>query len=243
MTTTPTQDADTELDGENPLTAELEALKGEMEQLRAEALRERADLDNQRKRLARELDTARKFANERLLGELLPLFDSMEAGLAAAAQNDPLREGLELTLRQLHRLAAPSSPAAWLAGGVSSAIAVIWARTCALGFCPGQAPFCARPSVLTALGDWLSWPPDTQIGRPSRVRAAGSRAESSTALPAEGRGRRAVPTCSQGWATRTQEDYEPWERSSASTSARPTRSWRSWRARSPRSSRTRKAGG
>jgi molecular chaperone GrpE len=36
---------------------------------------------------------------------LLPLFDSMEAGLAAAAQNDPLREGLELTLRQLHRIA------------------------------------------------------------------------------------------------------------------------------------------
>ncbi|MFS8063387.1 MAG: nucleotide exchange factor GrpE [Luteimonas sp.] len=106
MTTTPMQDADAELDGENPLGAELEALKGEMEQLRAEALRERADLDNQRKRLARELETARKFANERLLGELLPLFDSMEAGLAAAAQNDPLREGLELTLRQLHRIAA-----------------------------------------------------------------------------------------------------------------------------------------
>ena len=106
MTNTPMQDADTELDGENPLATELEALKGEMEQLRAEVLRERADLDNQRKRLARELDTARKFANERLLGELLPLFDSMEAGLAAAAQNDPLREGLELTLRQLHRIAA-----------------------------------------------------------------------------------------------------------------------------------------
>ena len=106
MTTTPMQDADTGMDGENPLAAELEALKGEMEQLRAEVLRERADLDNQRKRLARELDTARKFANERLLGELLPLFDSMEAGLAAAAQNDPLREGLELTLRQLHRIAA-----------------------------------------------------------------------------------------------------------------------------------------
>ena len=105
MTTTPMQDADTELDGENPQAAELEALKGEMEQLRAEVLRERADLDNQRKRLARELETARKFANERLLSELLPLFDSMEAGLAAAEKADPLREGLELTLRQLHRIA------------------------------------------------------------------------------------------------------------------------------------------
>jgi len=83
----------------------VEALQGELEQLRAESLRERADLDNQRKRLAREIEQARRYANERLLAELLPLFDSMEAGLAAAAQNDPLREGMELTLRQLHRIA------------------------------------------------------------------------------------------------------------------------------------------
>lgn len=91
--------------GGNPVAAELEALRAEVEQLRAESLRERADLENQRKRLARDMDNARRFANERLLAELLPLFDSMEGGLAAAAQNDPLREGLELTLRQLHKIA------------------------------------------------------------------------------------------------------------------------------------------
>lgn len=85
--------------------AVIEQLKGELEQLRADALRERADLDNQRKRLAREVEMARKFANERLLGDLLPLFDSMEAGLSAAAEGDPLRAGMELTLRQLHRIA------------------------------------------------------------------------------------------------------------------------------------------
>ena len=85
--------------------SELESLRAEVEQLRAEALRERADLDNQRKRIARDMENARRFATERLLTELLPLFDSMEAGLAAAAQSDPLREGLELTLRQLHRIA------------------------------------------------------------------------------------------------------------------------------------------
>ena len=85
--------------------AELEALRAEIEQLRGDALRERADLDNQRKRMARELEGARRFANERLLADLLPLFDSMEAGLAAAAEGDPLRAGLELTLRQLHRIA------------------------------------------------------------------------------------------------------------------------------------------
>jgi molecular chaperone GrpE len=105
MTNEPMQDADATLAGENTLIDQIEALKGELDQLRAEALRERADLDNQRKRLARDVEQARKFANERLLSELLPLFDSMEAGLAAAAQGDPLREGLELTLRQLHRIA------------------------------------------------------------------------------------------------------------------------------------------
>ncbi len=81
------------------------ALQAEIEQVRADALRERADLDNQRKRLARDVEMARKFANERLLSDLLPLFDSMEAGLATAGESDPLREGMVLTLRQLHKIA------------------------------------------------------------------------------------------------------------------------------------------
>jgi molecular chaperone GrpE len=96
-------------EGSSPETAapedRIEALTAEIEQLRAQSLLERADLENQRKRLARDIDNARRFANERLLGELLPLFDSMEAGLAAAAADDPLRAGLELTLKQLHGIA------------------------------------------------------------------------------------------------------------------------------------------
>ena len=84
---------------------EVERLRAEVEQIKADALRERADLENQRKRVARDIEQARKFANERLLSELLPLFDSMEAGLATAGEDDPLRKGMELTLRQLHRIA------------------------------------------------------------------------------------------------------------------------------------------
>ena len=91
-------------DDDSPID-QIEALKGELEQLRAQSLREQADMDNQRKRLARDIEMARKFANERLLSELLPLFDSLEAGLLVAPQADPLREGMELTLRQLHRIA------------------------------------------------------------------------------------------------------------------------------------------
>ena len=86
-------------------TDELEVLRAEVEQLKAQSLLERADLDNQRKRLSRDLEMARKFANERLLGDLLPVLDSLQAGLANAPADDPLRAGLELTQRQLLRVA------------------------------------------------------------------------------------------------------------------------------------------
>jgi len=95
-------DLDTDL-----LTAELEQLRGALGGLREEALRERAELENQRKRLARDVDQARRFANERLLSELLPVLDSLEAGLVAAADaSGPLKDGLELTLRQLLKVGA-----------------------------------------------------------------------------------------------------------------------------------------
>ncbi|MGX5731227.1 nucleotide exchange factor GrpE [Pseudoxanthomonas beigongshangi] len=91
---------------DNPLMVELETLRNELDQLRAASLLERADLENQRKRVARDIEMARKFANERLLGDLLPVFDSLDAGLAAAGgEANPLREGLELTYKQLLKVA------------------------------------------------------------------------------------------------------------------------------------------
>ena len=89
------------------LDGELEQLRTAMAALREEALRERAELDNQRKRLARDVDQARRFANEKLLSQLLPVLDSLEAGLlAASAETGPLKDGLELTLRQLLKVGA-----------------------------------------------------------------------------------------------------------------------------------------
>ncbi|NII10417.1 nucleotide exchange factor GrpE [Oleiagrimonas sp. C23AA] len=93
--------------------AEIEALTaklGEAEQAAAEAretlLRERADLENQRRRVQRDLDNARRFANEKLLGELLPVCDSLEQGLAVqGADVEALRQGMELTLRSLRKVA------------------------------------------------------------------------------------------------------------------------------------------
>jgi len=109
MTTEPMQEAaDQAVDKPftSPLAAELEAAKAELNQLRLDSLRERADLDNQRKRLAREIEMARKYANERLLADLLPVIDSLEAGLNVPGDDAThLREGMELTLRQLLKVA------------------------------------------------------------------------------------------------------------------------------------------
>ena len=91
----------------DPLKAEIESLRSEIALVKADALRERADLENQRKRIARDVENARKFANEKLLGELLPVFDSLDAGLTAAGtEPSPLRDGLDLTYKQLLKVAA-----------------------------------------------------------------------------------------------------------------------------------------
>lgn len=67
-------------------------------------LRTRAELDNQSKRAARELEKAHKYAVARLLEALLPVKDSLELGLEAA-QSAPsieaLHKGMALTLEKL----------------------------------------------------------------------------------------------------------------------------------------------
>ena len=119
MTTEPMKDAAERAAAENAepgtqhdagtaaLEQELEAAQDEAARLREEFLRERADLENQRKRMARELDNARKFANERLLGELLPVIDGLEAALqAGGGEVASVREGVELTLKMMLKVAA-----------------------------------------------------------------------------------------------------------------------------------------
>jgi len=89
-----------------PTQEEFDRLRMALASVREDQLRERAELENQRKRMARDLEQARRFANERLLGALLPVFDSLEAGLSAQAQDvEKLREGMRLTLRQLGKVA------------------------------------------------------------------------------------------------------------------------------------------
>jgi molecular chaperone GrpE len=66
------------------------------------ALRAQAELDNVRKRTARDIESAHKYALERFVMELLPIMDSMEMGITASAHVDDsanLKQGMELTLR------------------------------------------------------------------------------------------------------------------------------------------------
>jgi len=68
-------------------------------------LRVKAEMDNLRRRTQRDLENAHKFAIEKFVSELLPVMDSMELGLDAAAHEsstiDSLKEGTELTLNML----------------------------------------------------------------------------------------------------------------------------------------------
>lgn len=66
-------------------------------------LRTAAELDNVRKRAARDVENAHKFALERFARELLAVRDTLEMGLAAAdgASIESLIEGKEATLKLL----------------------------------------------------------------------------------------------------------------------------------------------
>ncbi|OGA66752.1 MAG: nucleotide exchange factor GrpE [Betaproteobacteria bacterium RIFCSPLOWO2_12_FULL_65_14] len=75
------------------LLAEAQA---KVEQQREQMLRALADTENVRKRLQSEAANAQKYALERFAGELLPVVDSLEAGLKTADVS-----GLEVILRQL----------------------------------------------------------------------------------------------------------------------------------------------
>ncbi|EEF79966.1 Heat shock protein GrpE [Methylophaga thiooxydans] len=70
-----------------------------------ELLLARADLENMRRRHARDLESAHKHALDKFVNELLPICDSLELGLSAAngeeATLETVREGMEMTLKML----------------------------------------------------------------------------------------------------------------------------------------------
>lgn len=66
-------------------------------------LRQAAEYENSRKRLAKDKDEAVKYAGERLLLDIFPVLDSLEMTLSHAKPEqagDPLVEGVQLILKQ-----------------------------------------------------------------------------------------------------------------------------------------------
>lgn len=84
------------------LTAQLAELQAKNAELSDQYLRAQADVQNARRRADEEVAKARRFAVEAFAESLLPVTDSLEAGLAVqTATPEQIREGAEATLRQL----------------------------------------------------------------------------------------------------------------------------------------------
>ena len=97
------------VDTATPVELTLDALQSELDNLKAknadladQFLRAKADAENARRRAEDEIAKARKFAVESFAESLLPVADSLEAGLAIKdATPEQIREGAQATLRQL----------------------------------------------------------------------------------------------------------------------------------------------
>jgi molecular chaperone GrpE len=120
---TPPQEAEVTVEAAAPaedLDARLGALEAELARARDEGreaqarlaeerdrhLRAAAELDNARKRAQREREEIQKFGAERLLKDLLPVMDNLDRALSAAAEGDPLAQGVRLVRKVLEEALA-----------------------------------------------------------------------------------------------------------------------------------------
>jgi len=84
------------------LEAELAKAREEAKQGQDRWLRERADLENVKRRAAREKADLAKFASEGVLRDLLPVVDNLERAVAHTEDpNDSLLSGVKLVLKSL----------------------------------------------------------------------------------------------------------------------------------------------
>lgn len=101
----PSEDAPA-AESEGELGLLLEDARAKADEHYNQVLRTQAELENLRKRSARDLENAHKYALEKFMLELLPVRDSLELGIAAVSDTDKvdpakLKEGVELTLKML----------------------------------------------------------------------------------------------------------------------------------------------
>jgi molecular chaperone GrpE len=109
-------EAQTQAGGDPALAAEVESLKAQLDLSQTQGrelmaklkdeheklLRAAADLDNYRKRAAKEKEETQKFGNEKLLKDFLPVIDNLDRALeaaAAATDYESLLKGVTMTRR------------------------------------------------------------------------------------------------------------------------------------------------
>lgn len=84
------------------LQARLDEAESKVAELQEAWLRAKAETENLRRRAQEDVSKASKFAADKFASAMLPVKDSLEAALATENQTvDSLREGVELTLKQL----------------------------------------------------------------------------------------------------------------------------------------------
>jgi molecular chaperone GrpE len=87
------------------LEAQLEAAQAKAAENWDQFIRAKAEMDNLRRRSAKDLENAHKYGIEKFVTELLPVMDSMSLGLAVEdASAESLREGMELTMNMLVKM-------------------------------------------------------------------------------------------------------------------------------------------
>jgi molecular chaperone GrpE len=97
-----------ETDAVTELEAKIEAARQEAQANYDRLLTVSAEFDNYKKRSARELQDFRKYANETILKELLPVVDNLELAIKSAREDSseqvPLVDGIDLTLKEVLRV-------------------------------------------------------------------------------------------------------------------------------------------
>ncbi len=85
------------------MQAALEAAEARALESKDLYMRALAELENVRKRSAREIEQAHKFAVDRFANDLIAVKDSLELGVGAAGTVETLRAGSEATLKLLSK--------------------------------------------------------------------------------------------------------------------------------------------
>ena len=112
----PDSEPEAETGEEQEPPTEVDQLKKEVAEARAEAaetydrlLRLSAEFENYKKRMQRQAEDHRKYANESIIKDLLSVVDNLERAVNASRQSDSqadacMLEGLEMTLNEIRKV-------------------------------------------------------------------------------------------------------------------------------------------